>query len=201
MTIHPIEFQRHPVGANVAFFKHIDAQATFGAYRSGLAVQRAAVPEQHYIGNTIFHDDIGQEPGPFIHTPRKGDPVRQTPEQLVSAIEIYLVNFVSRLTERFSNFMKKRPHQPLKKQKATGIWRRVVLENIKHYISACSSLTCIPFHGEQPKAPIADCRPSFEITKRPMYIEKHRGKHMAMVCFISRSDFYSCNETARAMVF
>ncbi|WP_244465757.1 hypothetical protein [Komagataeibacter intermedius] len=46
--------------------------------------------------------------------------MRQTPEQLISAIEIYLVNFVSCLAERLSDLMEKRPHQPLKQQEAAG---------------------------------------------------------------------------------
>ncbi|WP_408734737.1 hypothetical protein [Komagataeibacter europaeus] len=46
--------------------------------------------------------------------------MRQAPEQLITTIEIYLVNSVSCLAERFPDFMEKRPHQPLEQKEAAG---------------------------------------------------------------------------------
>lgn len=95
IAVDATKLQRHPIGADVAFFENMywDMQATAHGYRG--TMQRATVSEEQHVRDLSCGNNLSQRIGPLIRPPREVNSIRQTPKQTVSAVEIDLPHAVA----------------------------------------------------------------------------------------------------------
>ncbi|EHJ58180.1 hypothetical protein NSU_4869 [Novosphingobium pentaromativorans US6-1] len=116
MAVDPAQFQRHPVGADIAFLEDVNRDAQFAADARGAHVMVAAIAEKHDVGDRQFAEQALELGRPVLQRSAIVDPAGQAPEQAVAAVEVDLVHPVPGSDQPLAEAAEKRSHQSLQQQ-------------------------------------------------------------------------------------
>jgi hypothetical protein len=116
MPIDPAQFQRDPVGPDIAFLEDVDRHVQRPADPRGGHVMIAAIAEQHHVGDSPVAQDGFQRGGPVLQGAAIVDAAGQAPERPVAAVEIDLVNRVPGADQPLAQMAEQWTHQALQQQ-------------------------------------------------------------------------------------
>jgi hypothetical protein len=90
VAIDPAQFERHPVGADIAFIEDMDRHASLAAQANRGRMMIAAIAEQHHVGDPLLGEQAREEGGPLRQRAAILDPARQAPERAVPPLKLTL---------------------------------------------------------------------------------------------------------------
>ena len=118
VTVHTADFQRDPVGAQVAFLKDMDDDAvTIGGFDRDF-MQRPAVAVQNDIGGREIQQQTLQEHRPFRQPAGEIGGRQRRPGQPIATVEVDPQHAVATAVQGLAQFVHERPGHPLQEQEA-----------------------------------------------------------------------------------
>ena len=117
MAVHPVTFIGHPIGAHVAFFEHMDAQACGAGKADRLCMDRAGVAIEHQVGHRLLGDQHAQPRGPVLDRAGIGDiAFAVVPERAVALVEPHAPHLCPGRAQHLAEPVEERPVRPLKEK-------------------------------------------------------------------------------------